>query len=487
MKDDVPPNVVQEIRDALTIPNEARRQAQREHVWDWRNMPETIKLYQEDRHAMWLPRGFAETLFGGLEERGVAYEIVDRRERVELPVHTALALGLKRIPLREYQRAIVERMLAVEQGVLEAPPGSGKTVASLELIKRAGQKSLVIVDKVNIAMQWINRCEQFLGYVPGLIGDGEFQERDISVALVQTLWRKQDELVADHFFERWGLVLLDECHHVPARTFTDTMGRFPAYYRFGVSATPERREGQWLLVESTLGELAYRLTKADLRQDGVLVSPRVYVHQTGFSGTYFSTHKFVRSDVCERMGCTRPHHRRVHRNNYSDIVSRLAEDPERNKLIATEVTKDLLDGRHCLILSSRKSQLRAIHDIVDRMLGYQFKDLYMLTGEQSGDKRMKIAEAAELGSCAIFSTIADEALDIPRLDSLHLAWPTRNVSKIRQQLGRIERTHPFKKDAVVHDYADDVGPLRGQLADRFEKVYVKEGLQLEVPEWLKKI
>ena len=471
------------IVNALQIPNAAKDTARREHVYGWQEMPDEIVLwaYDASNNSWVLPRGYAAELFSDLDSMGIKFEIIDHR----LKVYSADHMLMLPVGVRDDQDEMVKHMLKVEQGVLEAPPGSGKTVASLELIRRSEQRSLVIVDKTNIAAQWKERAEWFLGYEPGLIGDGAFVIKDFTVALVQTLWAKQDMLRDSGFFDQWGLVLLDECHHAPARTFSETMQLFPAHYRFGVSATPERREGLWVEVEAAIGPLIHKVTKGDLRSLGVLVSPKVVVHSTGFNRDYFPTHKYVNDQVCDRMGCTRARHKKLHRNNYTDIVGELATDEDRNNVIRNNIVNDFWDGRHVLVVSSRKSQLRELKVQVGLMLGND-SDLYMLTGDQSTEERMEVANAAENGPCVIFSTIADEALDIPRLDSLHLVWPTRNTQKIRQQLGRVERVHPAKKDAIVHDYADDVGPLRGQLSERFAQVYVKEGLDTQVPAWLRR-
>jgi superfamily II DNA or RNA helicase len=103
----------------------------------------------------------------------------------------------------------------------------------------------------------------------------------------------------------------------------------------------------------------------------------------------------------------------------------------------------------------------------------------MLTGKEDTEERMRVAREAESGQCVVFSTIADEALDVPRLDKLYLVWPTKNSAVIRQQIGRIERVHPSKKSATVYDFVDaEVQPLYKQWIKRGIDVYAAEGLAI---------
>lgn len=103
----------------------------------------------------------------------------------------------------------------------------------------------------------------------------------------------------------------------------------------------------------------------------------------------------------------------------------------------------------------------------------------MFTGEQESGERMEIVARADRGRCVLFSTIADEALDIPRLDTLVLAFPGRNVEKYKQKIGRIERSHPDKLAPLVIDFSDDCSVFAGQLQER-RQLYASEGLNVRV-------
>jgi superfamily II DNA or RNA helicase len=159
-------------------------------------------------------------------------------------------------------------------------------------------------------------------------------------------------------------------------------------------------------------------------------------------------------------------------------MSLLVRDEQRTDLVAANIAHELRHGHCVLVLSKRLAHLDAMMSRVAAIHGDDSR-LFMFTGRQSTDRRMEVQAEAEKGSCVLFSTIADEALDIPRIDRIHFAWPTRNTDIIRQQIGRGERPHPEKKDVVVNDYLDDVGPLKGQLRDRVDRVYIPDKLVID--------
>jgi len=381
------------------------------------------------------------------------------------------------VAVRDYQDEAIKQIIACEQGVWESPPGSGKTVAILEAIRRTGQRALIITDKTNIAEQWRLRAKTFLGADIGIFGNGLDEQRDITVALQQTLWSRRTELHASGWFDRWGFVCLDECHHLPANTFTEILSQFPAKYRIGVSGTPYKLPGQDDLIWATLGPKIHETNKHCLRRDGWLVKPEVKVWNTGFKYDFWPTHQCDPEKGCMFKFCTRDKSKRRHQNNYQEVMTALIADDSRNQLIAKNVANEVRAGHCVMVLSKRLAHLDELKKLTGGLLG-RTDNLYSFTGRETTDRRLEIQERAGIGGCCLFSTIADEALDIPRLDRIHLAWPSRNTDTTRQQIGRIERPHADKNEAIVNDYLDNVGPLRGQIADRVNYVYIPEGLTI---------
>ena len=466
IKDEFPESLLAHLRKDVAIKNPAKELAQKEHLYGWWKMDDYIELWSEDEKYFFIPRGY------GIERLNFQHPL---DKRVSKNVSYA---GLSKVDLRDYQKIALEIILNEEQGVWVAPPGAGKTTTTLEAIRRSNQKALIIVDKTNIAEQWRERAKQFLGTDIGLIGDGIYSEQDITVVLQQTLWSRKEALEKKGFFDDWGFVVVDECHHVTADTFQQIISRFSSKYRIGISATPYKAKGYEGIVDIILGSNFHVTEKKLLREEGWLIKPKVKIWSTGYKHDYFSTHKTNGID-CFVDGCTRDLAKRRHQNNYSDITNTLVVSYDRNLLIANNVARELREGHCIVVLSKRLNHLKTIAAYVDNTMGTN-KYSYQFTGKQTTEERMEIVKRADAGKCVLYSTIADEALDIPRLDRVHLAWPTRNTDLIIQQVGRIERPHPDKKDAIINDYLDDVGPLRSQLKERATEVYIKDKLTIEV-------
>lgn len=445
------------VRAALTIPNPERIVAEREMVWDWESLPETIELWREEDGILRLPRGFASQLGSTIRS-----EIWWEDERVSVPL---AAVKKWRNPiLRDYQEPAATAIVKSEQGVYVAPTGSGKTVTVLETIRRIGQRSLVIVNNTHIARQWMDRAREHLGLCEddiGLVGDGVWREAGITLAVQQTLWSRRDSL--DGWWQTWGLVALDECHHVPANTFFDIIQRFPALYRVGVSATPDKNVELRSLVSASLGPVIHETEESVLVEAGVIERASYEILNSDFSFTMWPTHRAKKDKKTGKLACEyqdRGCDRKgiVHRNNWTDLVAALVEDEDRNDLIAEAIARHYNEGRAILVLSRRLKHLDEMARATIRRLG-SAEDVYRLSGKEKTDEKMDLYERAEAGRLVIFSTIGDEALDIPRLDTLVLAFPTKQGDLVRQQIGRVLRAHARKALPVVVDVRDDVGTL----------------------------
>jgi superfamily II DNA or RNA helicase len=478
----LPDPVLERILDDLTIPNPEREKAQRLDTWGWEDLPKKIRMYDIQSGWIRIPRGYLSRLFKRFAEGGVKVEINDMRSFAK-----ARYSRERRSELRPQQGPAVEAILKHQQGIVQAPPGSGKTITALEAIRQSQRKGIVLVNTTNIASQWVDRCEFFLGFRPGIVGDGEWNDsEDITIALVQTLASRADYLTQDGWFDQFGFLAADEMHHTPALTWLDVIERFRAQYRVGYSATPNREDGRLDVSKAYLGEIVNRVTKQELRHSGFLVQAKVRMIETGFSHPFWGVHyaelrKDMDTDVgwweCQVPGCKKGDRRHKHQTNYQTVLKELVADADRRKVIVDCI---LGERNHAqLVLSKRLSHLEALRQDCLETYEWPEEQLMMLTGQEKTKERDRVARMAGNGFCVVFSTIADEALDVPRLDRIHLAWPTKNGAIIEQQVGRVERAHPEKRDAVVFDYVDDVAAMRAQWRERLGKVYKPQEMEVE--------
>ena len=463
----------QEVRlqRALSVENVEKERAIREHIWGAEEMPDMLSLWARSGDDWIIPRGFAAQL---PETLATEIEWVD--QRVSVPINT---FGWNPISVRDYQEAAVADLLSYEQGVYQSPAGSGKTVAALELARRAQQRTIVIVNNTHIARQWQERAEQHLGISTGILGDNDWDEQDLTVALQQTLWARRDRLSG--FWETWGLVILDECHHAPADTFYFTVQQFPALRRVGLSATPWKQKALATLVTASLGPIVTSTDRGMLVERGVIVNPSVRILNSGFNHPFWPTHHLEPDEetgalVCPKAdkGCDRKGF--THRNNYTDVVKALVDDEGRNELLGLEILRAYKQGRAVLVVSRRLKHLDNLARAAIKY-GVDEEDVYRLSGKEKTSEKLAIYERAEDGQVVIFSTVGDEAMDIPRLDTIVLAFPGRNEGLIEQQIGRVARTHHEKLDPEVVDIRDNMNVLEDQLKARM-RVYRRQGLTM---------
>jgi superfamily II DNA or RNA helicase len=333
-------------------------------------------------------------------------------------------------------------MLRRNQGILEAPPGSGKTVVAIEVIVKRGQKSLVLVHTKDLLRQWIDRFQEFTDIQPGTIREGEWNTGDVTIGMVQSLNRPLDQ----NFVEEFGLVLLDEAHHCPAFTFQKLINQFPARYRYGLTATPERGDGLSFILTGVMGRIIYEIKRGDLFSNGEIMEPFIIVAHTNF----------YMPEV----------------QSYGAMITAITEDEERNNYILELVAGEAQAGHFCLVLSERIDHVHALWE----QFCLQHQDIPSAGITSRSTKKIRDAALREMNKGKIqvlFSTkLADEGLDLPRLDRLFLTCPIRSVNKVNQQIGRILRNFPGKEDAIVFDFRDSLVSLaESQYYTRLKQVY----------------
>jgi superfamily II DNA or RNA helicase len=439
-------NLSSQWREGLTelcsVENESKEIALREEVWGAVNMADKLTLVDNSNDEICLPRGFYNELVKLLQEVDIEFKVNDQTSW-----DNANPIGQpNNFPkLRPEQKSAMMAMINNLEGRIIMPPGKGKTIIGLSALSAFPGPVIIIVDKKHIGQQWIDRAKEHFDWDLGFIGDNQWDEKLITVALIQSLWSKRKELT-DEWFKKWSVVLHDEQHHIPADTFAGIISNFCARKRFGLSATIGKSPAGRRISELIYGPILWESKEYELK-------PEVQTIETGFTYNYVRTHKVGK---------------KVIRNNYQSLVKALVESPYRNALIASKVLDNQTHAN--LIISRRLNHLKEIRAMCINN-GFSSDRCWMLTGKESLERRMEIYELADKGNCAIFSTIADEALDIPRLDRLYMAFPAKNEETIKQQVGRLCRNHPDKDNAIIYDFKDSVDVLLNQYKTRLRKFY----------------
>lgn len=362
------------------------------------------------------------------------------------PIDASLA---DHINLRDYQNVAVARALANGHGVLCAPCGAGKTAIGVGLIAAAKVKALVLVHSGDLAAQWKERIEEWIpGVSVGLRGMGKDIDGDVVIATVQTLCRKTfTELYG--WSKQFGMVVLDEAHHAPAETFVEVMSALACRKRYGLTATPTRADGLTKFLFWTFGDIVWRISHDELERRGLISVPRVReVHTTWTTA--------------------RPS------DEYTHAVTELTLDEHRNNLIVDMVCSLYNDGRSVLVLSDRVGHCEELTELVS-VRGVKGECLVGAVSQKNREAIVARARESEV-RCVFATQLADEGLDIPRLDTVVLATPTSSTARLEQRCGRIMRPHPDKHSPLVIDIRDPWAPLRGGMKKR-DSLYRKLGIQ----------
>ena len=450
-KEDLPPALRNRLvrLAAFQNPEFYRAQAMRLPTYD---KPRIIHCAEDHAQHIGLPRGCLEEVRELLDSLKIKLVLQDERcAGTPLSVSFHGSLGPE-------QRAAAEAMLRHETGVLSATTAFGKTVIAAWLIARRGVNTLVLVHRQQLLEQWIERLSVFLGTPAkqiGRLGGGRKKLTGaLDVALVQSLVRKGmvDDRVADY-----GHIVVDECHHLSARSFELVARRAKATFFTGLSATVARKDGHHPIIFMQCGPVRHRV---DARRQAAL---RPFTHSVLVCPTGFRKLAAPESDL---------------RFEFQKLYDALWRDEQRNAMIIADVLSAVREGRSPLVLTERTEHL----ELLAKRLAGDVPSVITLRGGM-GRKALlesldRVAQSAVIVATGRF---IGEGFDNPRLDTLFLALPISWRGTVAQYVGRLHRLHDGKRAVRVYDYADLNVPMLAKMFDRRCCGYESLGYSILLP------
>ncbi len=407
-----------------------------------RHIPSKVFFHEDVRDEMWIPRGGVERLKAEVAEDGLTVLFEDRRVSSKGPFTDVVP----RYSGFLYQQQCARSLRIQNQGQILLPCGGGKTFGGLLGMVEVNQPTIVLAHTGDLVEQWVEASDKVLGIRPTVFGGKSKELSDFTIATPQIFWERDPEEI-EALLARYGMLVVDECHHAPAKMFRSLIGRCPAKYRLGLTATPEREDGLNEVLPFFFGNVLLKKTHRELVELGVLVVPDVVGVETTFNYNY--------------------------QNNadYAPMLGDLIADEARNAMIIHCVEREVRIGCVCLVLSGRVNHCDALGEMLNQR-GIKTK---VLTGKKTKKQRRIALEAARRGwgevQVIVATSLADEGLDIPILSRLFIVSPGRAKGRSEQRLGRLMRPHPSKPHPKLFDFIDVRVPhLRAQAKER-QKTY----------------
>lgn len=344
-------------------------------------------------------------------------------------------------PLRTEQQVALAAWKAARRGCIVMPTGTGKTEVALSVMAEAAVSTLVVAPVRDLMYQWHRRILGGLGYDAGIIGDNVFRVRPVSCTTYDSACIHMDRLG-----NRFGLVIFDECHHLPGPVRRDAALMSAAPMRLGLTATPERSDERHADLAWLIGPALYEMPISDARgrtladyevvripvhlssdeqrrYDRLAHEVRRYMHERRKTDPGFTW-----EELCGETATT-PAARRALKAYYA---KKSIEDRAEEKLRVLEDLFRLHAGEPCLVFAGSNAMAR---DVSRRFL------IPCLLSHCGKKERLEILNgfAEQLYPAIVANRVLDEGVDLPEAKVAVVIGGLGSTRQAKQRLGRVLR------------------------------------------------
>lgn len=413
-----------------------------------------------------IPRGLQERIIEECNKAGILVDILDQREKGH-PIRVAF-----KGDLRTQQDLAAQRLLSYSDGVLQAATAFGKTVVCSYLISERKVSTLILLQSKDLLSQWVEELEHFLeineeppeyetktgrkkrriSAIGVLHGSKNTLTGIIDVAMVQSLIGKE---TVDEILGKYGMIIMDECHHAASQTSIQLLQKVKAKYVYGVSATPKRGDSLDKIIYMFLGPLRHKFTALERAEEQGI-------------GHFFIPRYTRVVDNAES------------KDNINKAYVLIASSEVRNNMIIDDVKACIKNGHTPVILTRMKEHAKFLADSLDGAADH----VYILYGDNT-DKvnveiRTKLKKIPRNESLILVATgqKIGEGFDFPRLDVLMLAAPVSFEGRLEQYIGRLNRDYEGKDAVYVYDYVDSHVRFFDRMYGKRLRTYKKTGFSL---------
>jgi superfamily II DNA or RNA helicase len=431
---------------SFSNPEFYQAQAMRLPTW---GKPRILHCYDYFKKYIALPVGCLDDLKRLLNHYRIRMDISDERNKGK-------AIDIDFLgELYPEQDMAAKALLAQETGVLSATTAFGKTVVALSMIAERKVNTLILVHRKQLMDQWFERIGQFLS-IPekkvGRFGGGRKKRTGIiDIAVIQSVCHKGE---VKEWVREYGQVIVDECHHVSAFSFEQSIRQSDAFYKHGLSATLRRKDGQHPIIFMNLGQVSYTVNARKQAAE------RSFEHIVQVVPTAFTVENPEKAS-----------------ENIQDLFRGLWQNEQRNNQIIADVKQAHAEGKQILVLSERTEHLEVFKDALQDTVEH----LFLLKGGL-GQKQLKaimsgLSDVREDESRVILATgrYLGEGFDLPALDTLFLTFPISWKGTLAQYAGRLHREHHGKTEVRIYDYVDTKIPVLQRMHEKRQRGYYSLG------------
>ena len=403
--------------------------------------PRIIETCKNDRDTLYLPKGLLSKIAEVLNEANVDYSIID--ERQSKTINSPISM---RVDLYENQKTLFKETIKTNQGIIVAPTGFGKTVLGIKLATHYEMNTLILTHRVNICKQWKNQLVDLTNVTEvGQCYSGKCNlGNSIDIATFQSLLNNQSmERYKDHY----GLILIDEVHHLAAYSFEKVIRSFSAKHVYGLTATPKRSDGLEVITEMLIGGIIAEGTSltGSLQKD-------LYIR-------FVSTHFLFEDDL----------HKMTHT---------IMHDETRNTLIIDDILENYQNGKKILVLTERVEHTRILKEKLSLKVHHLFTVHGKLTYKERNTVFEEMMNIEEPFVILATGKYIGEGFDDNRLNTLLITMPFKWKGTLEQYVGRLNRQKPDKNQIAVYDYVDIESRVYSNMFLKRQKGYKKLGFSL---------
>ena len=349
------------------------------------------------------------------------------------------------------------------RGIVELPTGAGKTFVAILAIEKVQRPTLVVVPTIDLMVQWQKVLSEHLGVAVGVVGGGEKDRQAITVTTY-------DSAAAQIEFHgaRFGLLICDECHHLPAPGYRFIAEGSLAPFRLGLTATLERQDGGEAVAARLLGPLVHRVPIDAL--EGEFLAP----YEVRSIAVILTEDEQTEYDECRQryLQFLRQQGIRFDRpSGWAEFIQRAHQSEWGREAFAAYRTQ----RRIALTCSGKLSALwrilmdhrddRVIVFTEDTEMVYRIAQRFLLpalTHHTRPAERKVMLERFAAGDARVLVTakVLNEGVDVPEANVGVVLSGSGSVREHVQRLGRILRKRPDKR-AVLYEVYTDVAAESG--------------------------